>query len=113
MTTNQKNAYESEQKFGSGAAVESDPRMTSLRDVKDDVSQLKNDVTDYASSAAHTGVEAVKAGAERVAETGRRAADVARESHGKMCEYVTANPTTSVLIAAGVGALLARFLPRR
>jgi ElaB/YqjD/DUF883 family membrane-anchored ribosome-binding protein len=113
MTTNQKNVYGGEQKYGSATAGEPETRMPSFGAVKDDVSRLKDDVTDYASSAAHTGVEAVMAGAERVAETGRKAADIARESHGKMCEYVTAHPTTSVLIAVGIGAVLARLLPRR
>lgn len=88
-------------------------KLATFGDVKEDVAQLRQDVTEYAAHTAETGIEAVTNTATRVAETGKKAADVAKETHGKMCEYVSAHPTMSVLIAAGVGALLARVMPRR
>ncbi len=116
MTTH-KNVFTGETQHGIGSGVEGDTRMPSLRNVKEDVSQLKYDVADYATTAAqvaaHTGVDAVKTGAAQVAETGKKAADLARGSHHKVCEYISAHPTTSVLVAVGIGAIMARFLPRR
>ncbi len=85
----------------------------SVQDVKEDVAQLRHDVAEYASDATRTGIDAVKAGASHLAETGKKAGHTMQETHEKMCGYVSAHPTTSVLIAAGVGALLARVLPRR
>jgi ElaB/YqjD/DUF883 family membrane-anchored ribosome-binding protein len=84
-----------------------------FRDVKDDVSQLKQDVTKCAADAAHTGMEAVRSGAAHAAEAGRKIADTTRSSYQKACAHVEAHPMSSVLIAAGVGAIVARLLPRR
>jgi ElaB/YqjD/DUF883 family membrane-anchored ribosome-binding protein len=89
-----------------------DERPT-LRDVKQDVAQLKHDVAQCAGGAARTGIDAVKIGASHLAQTGRKVGHAARETHERMCGYVSAHPTTSLLVAAGLGALLARVLPRR
>lgn len=81
-------------------------------DVQKDMGQLKRDVSEYASGAANSGMEAAREGAAHLMEQGKHVADTAKDTHTKMCEYVRANPTTSVLLAVGVGAILARFLPR-
>lgn len=96
----------------SGTNPAGDRHHTSMRDVKDDVSRLKNDVTSMASDAAHKGIDTVSAGAERAMDVGRQAAHSVKSGHSRMCEYVSEHPTTSVLLAAGIGALLARVLSR-
>jgi ElaB/YqjD/DUF883 family membrane-anchored ribosome-binding protein len=87
-------------------------RHPSLTDVKEDVTKLKDDVTKCAVDVAEVGRDMAKNGVAHTVETGKKLAKSAQESHEKVCTYISANPTTSVLIAAGVGALLARILPR-
>lgn len=83
-----------------------------LQEVRRDLSKLKADASTCAAEAAENGMEAIKSGAAQAVEAGQRVSDLARDSHERMRTYVSANPTTSVLIAVGVGALLARILPR-
>lgn len=85
----------------------------SLRDVKEDVSQLKADTVDYATRAAEKGIEAAKQGTDAAVETSKKLANKAADAHEGMCDYVREHPTTSVLIAIGVGAIASRLLPRR
>ncbi len=82
----------------------------SLTDVKQDVTALTHDAADYAKGIAETGVDAVKSGAEAIADTGRRAAEAARRTQRQVTGYVSDHPMTSVLIAFGVGAIMARLL---
>lgn len=84
----------------------------SINNVKEDVARLKDDASKCATDVAEVGRDMAKNGVAHAAETGQKLAQSAQESHEKVCAYITANPTTSVLIAAGVGALLARVLTR-
>ncbi len=84
-----------------------------VKDITDDVRQLKTDVADTVTHAAEKGIEAVKHGADTAINASKRVAEKAGEAHESMCEYVKKNPTTSILIALGVGAVLSRILPRR
>jgi ElaB/YqjD/DUF883 family membrane-anchored ribosome-binding protein len=111
VTTTLTNSPPTTQSGKSSSADES--VLATFGNVKDDVSQLTQDVAECASSVAHTSAEAVKSSAVHVAEFGKKAAGAAKDSHGRLCEYVSAHPTTAILIAAGVGALVARILPRR
>jgi ElaB/YqjD/DUF883 family membrane-anchored ribosome-binding protein len=65
----------------------------------DDFVTLKGDVVDTVRDARTTGIDIAKDMAER-----------ARTGYGQVCEYVSERPLASVLIAAGVGAILARIL---
>jgi ElaB/YqjD/DUF883 family membrane-anchored ribosome-binding protein len=91
----------------------SDHHRTGFADVKEDLKDLKHDAAAYASDIASTGIDAVKHGADKVVETSKKVGAAAQGTHEKVCDYVSKNPTTSVLIAAGVGAVLARVLWRR
>lgn len=90
---------------------------SAIREVKEDVRQLKQDVSQAASAAAHSGMEAIRSGASQVSDRGRRVAEAAKDTHERMCSYVSEHPTTSLLIAVGVGAVLGQLislaLPRR
>lgn len=85
----------------------------SMRDVRDDVAALKSDAKDCAAGMAETGIETLKHGAEAFCDTATNAARSAKESHEKVNRAIASRPTTSVLIAFGVGALAARLLSRR
>ena len=80
--------------------------------VRDDVKQVKDDVGQCATDIAHAGAEAVQHGADATLEAGRKAAENAGEVHKALCRHVAEHPTSSILIAMGVGALLARVVPR-
>jgi len=84
-----------------------------ISDVREDVATLKSDAKDCAVGIAESGVEALKSGAETLCDTATSAAHSAKETHEKLNRSIASRPTTSVLIAFGVGALAARLLSRR
>ncbi len=97
---------------------------TSLEDVKRDMATLKrdlaalrNDSTDYMTGAVHSGAQAARQKAESMLDSTREmasnVADHARGGQERFCEYVRQNPTASVLIAVGVGAILGKLLIRK
>ncbi len=86
--------------------------QSAFRDLRDDVSRLGDDARRGAGEMAHAGLDAARRGAVHAIEVGERAASAARNSHQKMVQFVSANPAASVLVAVGVGALLARLIPR-
>lgn len=83
---------------------------TSIHDIKNDVVQLKEDVVAYGSDSAHQAMDAVRAGANQAIDKGKQAAEMAKDAQAKMRDYISEHPTASVLIAVGVGAILARML---
>lgn len=85
---------------------------STFRDLRDDVSRLGVDARRGAGEAAHAGLHAARQGALHAIEAGERAVSTARSAHQKMVQFVASNPATSVLIAVGVGALVARLIPR-
>ncbi len=88
-------------------------RHASMKDISEDIKQLKTDVADGVAHAAEKGVESVRQGADAAVAATKRVTEKASEAHESMCKYVKQNPTTSVLIALGVGALASRLLARR
>ncbi len=86
---------------------------SAARDIKNDLSRLKEDASRAASGVAETGREYIRAGRERAMEAGHRISETGRDSYERFCDYVSENPTTSILIALGVGAVISRLLPHR
>jgi ElaB/YqjD/DUF883 family membrane-anchored ribosome-binding protein len=89
-----------------------EPRHATIKDVKNDISHLKHDAAGVAGDAAQAGMEAIQHGAEATLEAGRKAAETVGDTHKALCRHVSAHPTSSILIAMGVGALISRLLPR-
>ncbi|MCA9310796.1 MAG: DUF883 family protein [Phycisphaerales bacterium] len=81
--------------------------------VKQDLGTLASDASDAAKGVAEHGVEAARHGAERAMECASDIAERTRSVHSQACDYVRRNPTTSVLIAVGAGAILGRLLAAR
>lgn len=81
--------------------------------VQRDLAKLKNDAVSYASTAASSVTEQMKHGSETAMDAAKKFSGQARNYHGEMCNFVKARPTASVLIALGVGAVVARLLARR
>jgi ElaB/YqjD/DUF883 family membrane-anchored ribosome-binding protein len=84
---------------------ESGDRAT-IADVKDDIRALRNDVSDTVADIAQAGGDMARDAARSV---GSYAEDACRTT-GKL---IAQRPIASVLIAVGVGAILARLVSRR
>ena len=102
------------------AVKERDADHATLRDLKNDAAAVKQDLTTLASDAgdcaaglAASGAQAAKHGAESVMSTASDIAERTKGAHSQACDYVRRNPTTAVLLAVGVGAVLGRVLARR
>ncbi|MDX9911002.1 MAG: hypothetical protein RBS39_04135 [Phycisphaerales bacterium] len=89
---------------------------TTIRDdidaVKSDVNSLVSDTTDLVKHSAEKSSEAVKSGIHATSDSVKSLAQQASQVHGEACEYVKRNPTASVLVAIGVGALIGRLFAR-
>lgn len=92
----------------------------SLKDVKHDAMNVKKELGTLASDAgdaargmAEHGAEVARHGAERVMHRASDIADRTRGVYSQGCDYVRRNPTTSVLIAIGAGAIIGRLLASR
>lgn len=81
--------------------------------VKQDLATLKTDAARMASDATAEAVEAVRCGAESATELAKTVGDRAQKAHSSMREQVIARPTTSILIALGVGVIAGKLLARR
>ena len=86
--------------------------------VRQNLSKLGSDAVDYASGTAHGAAQMVtdkaRQGADVALDAAKRAGEYGNEAYDQACDFVRQRPLTSVLIAVGVGAVLARILiPRR
>jgi ElaB/YqjD/DUF883 family membrane-anchored ribosome-binding protein len=70
-----------------------------------------HEYVDKASNVAHDMVDKAHDASNAVAETGENIAHKFEEGHKKVCSFTRENPTAAVLIAVGVGAIIARLLP--
>lgn len=84
-----------------------------LRDVRDDLTKLKDDAVGVASVAAHTAADHARQGLEVAEEYAKKAGDHVKDGYTAVCGFVKERPTTAILIAVGVGALVARLLSAR
>jgi len=81
--------------------------------VKKDLTALKTDAVRVASEATSEAIDAVRCGAESAGEMAKSVGDRAQKAHTAMREHVVARPTTSILIALGVGVIAGKLLARR
>jgi len=81
--------------------------------LRNDVEMLRRDVRTLASDAAATGRDAWDTSKEMGRATGRRAVDAADDTQRRVNDYVTDHPTQSLLVAAGIGAIVGSLLMRR
>jgi len=92
---------------------EARPRHASVSDVRQDLAALKSDAADCAVGVAEAGMEAIRSGAETLRETAHTARDTARKAHESLNESISHRPTTSVLLAFALGAVIGRVFARR
>lgn len=90
------------------STAQKNTERASISDVKRDVATLKEDVKDVAA----TQTEVVADAVGTTIDATKQAAATAGDAHKAMCRYISDHPTSSVLIALGVGAVLSRLIPR-
>ncbi|TVQ62436.1 MAG: hypothetical protein EA379_05265 [Phycisphaerales bacterium] len=74
--------------------------------MKRDFGEKATDVADNLAHHAHDAGHAIQ-------DAGQSIAKKSKHAHGAVCSFTKENPTTAVLIAFGIGAILARILPGR
>lgn len=77
-----------------------------FRDIGRDLGRLKTDAIDASAGVATSAMDSVRAGAET-------AMDGAKRAQTEISTWVADRPFTSLLIAVGVGAIVARLISRR
>jgi len=89
----------------------------SLNDLRDDIESLRRDLmalrhdaTGVASGMARRGRAAVRHQADSALDSARHVADQAESVYDEGADYVRRNPAVAVLVAVGVGAIVARLL---
>lgn len=89
-------------------------RHASMSDIKSDVATLKHDLTDMARGVAADGKAALEQSYEKTAEQATELLHKGKEeiekAHDSVAEYVSKRPVTSLAIAFGAGAILARLM---
>lgn len=94
-------------------AANSSNYETSLVDVKKDVRAITRDVKTLGTDAVALTSGAAEAAVKTVREGADTAITKAKEMQDHAAEWVRERPTVSILIALGVGALVARILSRK
>lgn len=100
-------------RFAEGDSAREIDYRASLQAIREDIDSLRQDVRGLASDAATAGRDAVRTGAACARESGRRAAEAAQRAQDTASDYVSDHPMQSMLIAAGLGALVGGLLMRK
>jgi len=110
------NTYRSEhEKRSDSASVVADPTKDSIakRNFSDSASGMADDVAHKAKEAGDTLKDKASDVGHSLQDTGHNIAEKTKHSHKAICDFTKENPTAAVLMAFGVGAILARVLPGR
>lgn len=83
------------------------------RDFGDKASGLASDVAHKAKDLGDTLMDKASDVGHSMQETGHNIAEKSKHTHQAVCDFTRENPTAAVLMAFGLGAILARLLPRR
>lgn len=85
----------------------------SLEDVQEDLRIVTRDIAQLKTDAAGAAITGVRHGAESALESVKDATDKAKQAHAQAAEWVSEHPTTSLLLALGAGAIVARLMTRK
>lgn len=83
------------------------------RDLADKASDMADDVAHKAKEAGEKLIDKASDVGHSMQETGHNIAEKTRHTHQVICDFTRENPTAAVLMAFGLGAILARILPGR
>lgn len=85
----------------------------SLEDVQEDLRIVTRDIAQLKTDAAGAAMHGIHHGAESALESVKDATDKAKRAHAQAAEWVSQHPTTSLLLALGAGAIVARLMVRK
>jgi len=83
-------------------------------DIKRDIAELKGDLARLATDTASSGMAAIKDGAnvtkDAIGDIAERTGERASAAHKSLGDTVSKRPVTSLAVAFGAGAILARLM---
>ncbi|MEO0483409.1 MAG: hypothetical protein AAF138_07260 [Planctomycetota bacterium] len=101
------------------STISATDKNATMADVKQDIHRVKEnlstlgvDAKEVASAATERAVDAVRTGAETSKDVVKDLGEQAQQYHNTVVEQVVKHPTTSILVAVGVGAILGKMLSR-
>jgi len=97
------NATTNSRESGTTSKPRLNPDAATLSDVRDDIAVLRSDVAETVSDLTEAGVEAAKFAAHKVAGQAKSAQD-------SISHVISTRPAVAMLVAFGVGAVVARAL---
>jgi len=97
------NAAVNSRESGSTPKPRINPDAATIADVRDDIAVLRSDVAETVSDLTEAGLEAAKFAAHKVAGQAKSAQDT-------ITQAISARPAVAILVAFGVGAIVARAL---
>ena len=90
----------------------SNDRSEAYNDIKSEFAS--GNVKEGISNAAHQATRVAKESATAALDQAKKVADQVQTGYDKVCHYASEHPTTAILIALGVGAIVGRLLiPRK
>ena len=98
---------------GIDSAFRSDHQRIGERDLADRASDKADRMADKAKEAGDTFMDKAGDVKHSVQATGHNIAERTKHTHQAICDFTKENPTSAVLLAFGLGAILARVLPGR
>jgi ElaB/YqjD/DUF883 family membrane-anchored ribosome-binding protein len=89
---------------------EKDSLSEPIEAIKEDLSQLGTDVASAGRAVVQTGRHAITSSASKMTD---QVAKQAKSLHQSVCDFTADRPTTSLMIAMGVGAVMGLWLFRK
>lgn len=97
------NATTNSRESGTASKPRMNPDAATIGDVRDDIAVLRSDVAETVSDLTEAGVEAAKFAAHKVVGQAKSAQD-------SISHMISTRPAVAMLVAFGVGAVVARAL---
>ena len=83
------------------------------RDFEDKASEMADSAAHKAKEVGNSFMDKASDVGHSMQETGHNIAEKTKHTHRAVCDFTKENPTAAILMAFGLGAILARVLPGR
>ncbi len=84
-------------------------RSEAYHDIKSELTSVKEGV----STLAHDAKQIAKEGVDATLHQAKKAVDRVQSGYETVCTYAKEHPTTAILVALGVGAIIGRLMARK
>lgn len=96
-----------------GMSGQSGDTSVMKRDIGDKATDLANDILHKAKDVGDDIAHKANDAGHAIHDAGQNIARKTKHAHEVVCDFTKENPTAAVLIAFGIGAIIARILPGR